>query len=235
MKQSILDRILIDPNTGCWIWQCSGTADGYACAEFPGGMRAYPHRVSYREFVGEIPENMSIDHICKNRKCCNPKHLQVLSIKENILLGSGVAAKNSKKTHCDRGHAFNEFNTRIAASGKRSCKVCKLITSAKRKLEIEGGSQLRHRDVLSRINAKLTPANNGCLLWSGTHNGNGHGKILVNNKLMTVHKVVYEENNGKIPNGFNVYRKCENTLCCAVDHLYILPSGTVPSKIILIK
>lgn len=89
----------------------------------PGSKRA--HRVSYETFVGPIPAGLTLDHLCRNTLCINPAHLEPVTIKENVLRGDGPTARNARKTHCDRGHAFDETNTGPNANGGRSCRACK--------------------------------------------------------------------------------------------------------------
>lgn len=235
IKQKILSKILIDPNTECWLWQGYADRDGYARIEVIGGKNKFVHRLSYEAFTGSIPEGMSIDHICKNRGCCNPKHLQQLSIKENILRGDGASSKNNKKTHCNEGHEFSAENTYINNRSARVCKTCAKISANKNLDKKKSGVSTARKTAMERIIPKLAKTANGCQIWHGKTSSDGYAKMVVGAKETFVHKVVYEENNGKVPDGFGVYRKCGNSLCCALEHLYILPLGTVPSKITLVK
>lgn len=86
------------------------------------------HRYIWETLVGKIPENMQIDHMCRNRGCVNPDHMEVVTLAENVLRGEGVTAKNARKTHCVRNHEFTEENTRyrIGPNGKtwRKCRAC---------------------------------------------------------------------------------------------------------------
>ncbi len=87
------------------------------------------HRVTYETFVGPIPEGLEIDHLCRNRLCCNPVHLEAVTRKENVRRGLACALK-PKKTHCSRGHVLNEKNLVIRAYRGRSyreCRICELI------------------------------------------------------------------------------------------------------------
>ncbi len=69
---------------------------------------------------------MTLDHLCRNKACVNPEHLEPVTQKENVLRGVGPTAINAKKTHCIRGHEFNEQNTIFhPRTNYRTCRVCK--------------------------------------------------------------------------------------------------------------
>lgn len=79
----------IDPHTGCWNWKRSLTNMGYARINC-GNNSNLAHRYIYEETKGKIPKKMTIDHLCRNRKCINPDHLEVVSLKENIRRGINI-------------------------------------------------------------------------------------------------------------------------------------------------
>jgi hypothetical protein len=74
-------------------------------------------------FVGPIPEGLVIDHLCRNRGCINPTHMEPVTNAENVLRGEGPTAVNARKTHCKRGHPFDDVNTYVYAKG-RACRMC---------------------------------------------------------------------------------------------------------------
>lgn len=87
------------------------------------------HRIAYILAVGEIPDGMQIDHLCRNRICVNPEHLEVVTARENIMRAPhSLAAQNHKKTHCPQGHPYSAENTTIyLRDGRfpgRLCKTC---------------------------------------------------------------------------------------------------------------
>ncbi|MEU2185216.1 HNH endonuclease signature motif containing protein [Streptomyces thermolilacinus] len=111
----------------CWEWTGRKVPHGYGLIRL-SGRDWYSHRVSYEFHYGRIPDGLHIDHLCRNRACCNPTHLEAVSCKENILRSPiAQAALNAAKTHCDRGHEFTEANTIRHRSGKyeqRACRTC---------------------------------------------------------------------------------------------------------------
>lgn len=110
---------------GCWKWLGSTeTTKGYGVIWFGNKKTLFAHRVSYEIHVGKIPEGLQIDHLCRNRSCVNPKHMEVVTLKENVLRGEGITARNLRKTHCPLGHEYSKENTYVHRNS-RQCKICK--------------------------------------------------------------------------------------------------------------
>ena len=96
-RKSLSDRFeekyIPEPNTGCWLWT-GGVTGGVSGPKLYGvmkikGKRAMAHRVAYELYVGEIPEGLIIDHLCRQPCCVNPDHLEPVTPSENILRGNG--------------------------------------------------------------------------------------------------------------------------------------------------
>lgn len=129
MATSLIHRFMakvsVNDETGCWEWTAA-TTDGYSTFYFLGATRA-GHRVSYELFVGEIPEGMQIDHLCNVRRCVNPEHLAIVTGRENLnrrVLPRGAETFHGRKTHCPKGHPYDEANT-IHGQGSRTCRTCR--------------------------------------------------------------------------------------------------------------
>lgn len=107
---------------GCW--EFLGTPDykGYGRAWYAGRMWKL-HRLSYQTYRGELDTALQIDHVCRNRLCANPDHLEQVTVRENLLRGDTITARNSRKTHCANGHEYTPENTSYTSNGRR-CRQC---------------------------------------------------------------------------------------------------------------
>ena len=117
-----MEKMHFEPMSGCWIWGAAENNRGYGLATHNRGM-ALAHRMSYEMHRGSIPKGLVLDHLCRNRLCCNPDHLQVVTNKVNILRGICPTAINAKKTHCINGHEYTPENTKKHIHG-RQCRTC---------------------------------------------------------------------------------------------------------------
>lgn len=118
-------------SAGCWVWQGQQNSYGYGLLKV-SGRRRMAHRVAYELRVGPIPDGLYIDHLCRNRTCINPEHLEPVTNGENVKRGEGTHARNSRKTHCKQGHPFAGANLLISG-GVRVCRTCKRRRQAERK------------------------------------------------------------------------------------------------------
>lgn len=98
----------------------SNAANGYGVF-FVGTGNTTAHRASYRIANGALKDGLVIDHLCRNRSCCNPLHLEEVTSRENTLRGD----KGRLHVKCANGHTFTEETTGRHRSGRRFCLICR--------------------------------------------------------------------------------------------------------------
>lgn len=122
----------IDFDASCWVW--TGTIKGTGYGVIGRGPRGAGcirvHRAVWELLVGPIPDGLEIDHLCRNRVCCNPDHLEPVTRAVNN--ARGVVKDQRRRwvdslTRCKRGHPFDVPNTRITKSGARACRACQAM------------------------------------------------------------------------------------------------------------
>ncbi len=118
-KDRILDRINIDPVTECWNWQGAKFASGYGQV-WSDGRGWGAHRLSWMAFVGPIADDLVLDHLCRNRACVNPAHLEPCSAVENTKRGVPFHVKE----RCPKGHLLTPDNLRVTGTGYKMCRIC---------------------------------------------------------------------------------------------------------------
>ena len=107
----------------CWQWTGVPTTTGSYGSFSIRGKLYKAHRVAYSLLIGDTA--LELDHLCRNRLCVNPDHLQPVTTQINVLRGYNPAGLQARKTHCKRGHAFTPENTIWKANGKwRKCRAC---------------------------------------------------------------------------------------------------------------
>ena len=111
---------------GCWLW-IAATSKGYGQFSINRIMRP-AHRIAYELLVGKIPKDLTLDHLCRNRACVKPNHLEPVTSVENMLRGNGWSGRNHQKTHCLRGHPLIPENL-AKRKNRRACKLCIRIRS----------------------------------------------------------------------------------------------------------
>ena len=115
----------------CWLWE-GGSNHGY-------GIHAWhrtpwkAHRLAWTLLIGPIPDDgLVFDHLCRERRCVNPRHLERVTQQTNILRGDGSPAQNARKTHCSHDHPLSGDNLRIRKDGSRICRECRRRTARER-------------------------------------------------------------------------------------------------------
>lgn len=117
--------------TGCWEWASNCHPDGYGqFTRRPETGTGRAHRIAYELLVGPIPPGLVIDHLCRNRACVNPAHLEPVTNEENLRRGL-LGMPQKLRTHCSKGHEFTDANTNWVPqrSGRlgRQCRACKIM------------------------------------------------------------------------------------------------------------
>jgi len=122
-KKVKISETLFFEGSPCWEWKgCIHPVTGYGQFRFDGrrgSMLSNPHRYAYMYYIGDIPDGYEIDHLCRTRHCCNPSHLEAVTLQENR------RRRNETQTHCKNGHEFTPGNTSHKKTGGRVCKACR--------------------------------------------------------------------------------------------------------------
>ena len=120
----------VDKTESCWTWKGEIVSSGYGRFPWQSG-RILAHRFSFSLVNGPIPAGMFIDHICRNRSCVNPSHMELVTHRDNVLRGIGPTAENARKTHCKNGHQLEEPHV-YRYGNNRQCRICALARSMRR-------------------------------------------------------------------------------------------------------
>ena len=127
-----MDRLMsfVEKNiSGCWIWMGARDVNGYGRVNYGGHAKSgLAHRVMYIATNGTISNNLPLDHLCRNTSCVNPGHLEPVTYRENALRGL-TGKYQSARTHCKKGHPYDEKNTFWRKNKKgRACRKCVMLS-----------------------------------------------------------------------------------------------------------
>ena len=114
-------------DSGCIEWIASLNSTGYGTFAAGDNTTVMAHRWSYEHHAGPIPNGHDLDHLCRNRRCVNPDHLEPVTTSTNLLRGVDVGQANTAKTHCPIGHPYSGDNLYVPPSrpNNRMCRACR--------------------------------------------------------------------------------------------------------------
>lgn len=133
---------VVKAENGCWIWTAATHPNGYGKLGFEK-RSWYSHRFAYTRLRGPIVQ--TLDHLCRQKACVNPEHLEDVSLKENILRSDSIpnaAALRKARTHCLKGHPYTPGSFRVnPADGARICRICARMADRKHKDKLAVASE----------------------------------------------------------------------------------------------
>ena len=138
----------------CWLWRGCINENGYGSLNFHHS-NILAHRIAYELFIGPIPPGLVIDHLCRNKGCVNPLHLEAVTDRVNILRGEGPAAIEARQTHCIHGHELSGENLRITMFKGRTYRGCMACQRQRKPKDREKYLEYQRQYNIDRHDAKL--------------------------------------------------------------------------------
>lgn len=133
LPERFWDKLIPEPNSGCWLWIGSLTSRGYGSFYLSPTRTGVAHKMTHKLVYPRLPRfrgrRTVVDHKCRTRSCANPEHGRALREDINVAIGTSPSALNAKKTHCPSGHEYTDENTTTWTSPtgvvKRMCRACR--------------------------------------------------------------------------------------------------------------
>ena len=136
----------VEKTETCWLWTGARTGPGRDYGHFRVGRKAdltqrmiRAHVWAFESVNGAVPEGLELDHLCRNRRCVRPEHLEAVTHRENCLRGVSPTAVRARQLHCIHGHPFDLLNTYKTSQGYRRCRACHRIVVAAAKQQTKFG------------------------------------------------------------------------------------------------
>lgn len=135
---------------GCLVWTGARQSSGYGSIGVGRSKSALAHRVAWEVQRGPIPAGLTVDHLCRNKLCCEVAHLELVTRAENVRRGT------QSLTHCVRGHSLEL--AKVRTDGRRRCVVCARIDGLSRRMsesEAVTRTETKYADVLELATARV--------------------------------------------------------------------------------
>lgn len=113
----------VDLSGDCWLWTGAVNSRGYGQFAVDGRSRS-AHRLAYEALVEAIPRPLTVDHLCRVKRCVNPAHMEIVTAAENKRRADEANGQGASATSCVRGHALTEDNVLRNGRGWRYCRTC---------------------------------------------------------------------------------------------------------------
>ena len=234
IKQRFSKKYQVDPKLGCWIWDGKPNQDGYGVYGFTKSKTRQQdtwlaHRLSWELFKGKIPQGFVIDHLCSNKICVNPNHLNPTT----NYLNSG-RQQSLRQVICANPKCEN-----LRSRGRKGlCESCRDsgIENIWQHLNLRVTNIEKttmddpFKDFISdfprlkqRLLQKIIIDGNNCWNWTGERHGKGYGRIEVykngSRHRLSTHRLIFRITNGSLENDYVIDHLCSNRLCINPDHL----------------
>lgn len=126
----------VEFSVNCWEWQ-GYRMRGYGQFALTRRKTVRAHRLAYELMVGPIPDGLTLDHLCRNKACVNPAHLEPVTSQENVRRSPNApSVVNAKATHCRHNHELSGTNLIIRPNGNRDCRECGRLRQAKHRARL---------------------------------------------------------------------------------------------------
>lgn len=134
LEQRIKNSYWIDSITGCWIGKTELLNNGYHRFNIYKNERVMLHKLMYERYKGSIPYGMEIDHLCKNKRCCNPDHLEIVTRVQNVLRSENCKIDMDEMEAIKLAILGGKSQTEVAKEhGINQCHVSRIINGKRRK------------------------------------------------------------------------------------------------------